>query len=577
MRSRPVRGLFLVLLLLWLAVPVSRLAADTSPAAYRVREELDVKVEMRDGVRLSANIYRPDTAGAFPALLLRTPYGNGGAGNGEGHFFASRGYAVVLMDVRGRGESEGLFDAVRNERDDGVDSQKWLAAQSWCNGRFGTFGGSYVGFTQWMPAPQADQDRLVAMFPVVTASDMHDEVYYGGAFRMSLWSAWSFEMTLPYGLNAKRTDEQLMKIYESLPLADQDRLAGWKVPFLRDWLSHPEHDRYWEPTTVGDGHSKIRAAAFNVGGWFDILLHGTLNNFSAMTASGIDPAVRAGQRLLIGPWVHSFTRDGRTGELDFGKGAVLDVRQIELQWFDNRIKGLDTGLDTLGPVRLFVMGRNEWRNEKEWPLARTQYRDFYLDGGGKANTRNGDGVLSEKVPARDNPDRFVYDPRDPVLSAMEGPYDEAAKELRGDILVYTTAALDADLEVTGPVRAVLWAESSAPSTDFTVKLLDVHPDGRAMSLCDGIVRATYREPGKAPTPIQPGKIYEYSIDLWATSNVFLKGHRIRVEVSSSNFPRFDRNLNTGEDFATGTRIEKASQGVHHGKLYPSRIVLPVIP
>ncbi len=561
---------------LWLLVPAGWLAAESSPAVHRVREELDVKVEMRDGVRLSVNIYRPDTSGSFPALLMRSPYGNGGPGNGEGHFYAERGYAVVLMDTRGRGESEGVFDPFQTETADGVDTQRWLARQGWCNGRIGTFGGSYVGYTQWLPAAQADP-HLVTMFPVVTFSDMHDMAYYGGAFRVSLFTAWCMEMSIPYALDSKRGTEQMRKIFESLPLIDQDRLAGWKIPFLRDWLSHPERDKYWERTSMGDGYSKIRASAFSVGGWFDICLDGTLKNFMAMTAPSIDPAVRGGQRLLVGPWVHSISRDGKTGELDFGKGSAQDFRQLQFQWFDSRLKGLDSGIDSLAPVRIFVMGRNVWRGEKEWPLARTQYRDYYLGSGGKANTRQGDGVLSAAASASDTPDRFIYDPRDPVISSDEGPYDQAAKELRPDILVYSTPPLEADLEVTGPVRAVIFAESSAPNTDFTVKLVDVYPDGRAMSLCDGIIRASFREPGKKPSNIEPGKVYEYNVDLWATSNVFLKGHRIRVEVSSSNFPRFDRNLNTGEDFATGTRIAKAEQAVHHGKRYPSRIVLPVIP
>jgi len=535
-----------------------------------------VKVILRDGVRLSANIYRPDSDGAFPALLMRTPYGNGGTGNGEGHFFAERGYAVVLQDTRGRGESEGVFDPFQTEAVDGIDTQRWLIAQSWCNGKIGTFGGSYVGFTQWLPAALAGP-HLVAMFPAVTFSDLHDMAYYGGAFRMSVLSAWSMEMSIPYGLNARRGMEQTGKILESLPLIDQDSLAGWKIPFLRDWLSHPERDNYWERTSLGQGHSRITASAFNVGGWFDICLSGTLKNFTAMTAPGIDPSVRAGQRLLVGPWVHGLSRDGKVGELDFGKESIPDLRQLQLRWFDSRLKGLVTGIDSEDPVRIFVMGRNTWRGEKEWPLARTEYRNFYLHSGGKANTRLGDGVIADRAPAEDNPDRFTYDPRDPVRSSPEGPYDQSAKELRPDILVYASAALESDFEVTGPVRAVIFASSTAPDTDFTVKLVDVHPDGRAIGLCDGIIRAAFRNPGKSPSNITPGTVYEYSIDLWATSNVFLKGHRIRVEVSSSAFPRFDRNLNTGENFATGTRIEKAAQSVHHSARYPSRIVLPVVP
>ena len=337
------------------------LPAAPSDSLYRVAEALDMKVLMRDGVRLSANVYRPDDPGRFPALLERTPYGNGGSGNRTGHFYASRGYAVVLQDTRGRGESEGLFDAFQSETEDGYDTQQWLAEQTWCNGRIGTIGGSYVGYTQWLPAKLA-HTAVVAMFPVVTFSDLHDMVYYGGAVRIRLFTGWSLEMTAPYSAGADYVRGISPDILRHLPLLNQDRLAGWKMAFYRDWLAHPEHDRYWERTSLGDGYAKIRAAAYNIGGWFDICLDGTLKNFVAMTASGIDPEVRRKQRLMVGPWVHSLARDGQVGEMDFGSEAVVDFQKIQLDWFDYHLKGIDGEIAGEDPVKIFVMGANRWRS-----------------------------------------------------------------------------------------------------------------------------------------------------------------------------------------------------------------------
>ena len=563
-----------ILIPLFLFLSIS-FAEELAQPVYSVKEELDVKVTMRDGIRLSTNIYRPDDPGKFPALLMRTPYSNGGSGNTSGQFFAKRGYAVVIQDTRGRYESEGVFDAFQPEALDGYDMQQWVGNQPWCNGKIGTFGGSYVGFTQWLPAP-FQSPYLVTMFPVVTFADFHDMVYYGGAARVSLFSSWSFEMSIPYGFDPKRMLEQQNKILQSLPLIEQDKVAGWKIPFLRDWLAHPEHDLYWERTSIKNGYSKIKASAYNVGGWFDICLAGTLKNFTAMTSKDIDPGIRGKQKLLIGPWVHSLSKDGKVGEMDFGKDAVVDMQELELQWFDSQLKGKDTGITNQDPVRIFVMGENVWRNEKEWPLARTKYRNYYFHSGGRANTLKGDGVLDTINPDKEKPDRFVYDPGNPVSSSPDSPTGQNAVEEREDVLVYSTALLPEAVEVTGPVEVLVYASSSAPNTDFTAKLVDVYPDGKAIRLCDGIIRASFRDGDTNTSNIEPDKIYIYRIDLWATSNVFKKGHRIRVEISSSNFPRFNRNLNTGGNCATDSTWVEAQQTLYHSKEYPSCIVLPVI-
>ncbi len=575
MKNRLIIGEITFFLALLFSLPSFCQTIPLSETEYNVIEELDVRVPMRDGVLLSTNIYRPDVPGRYPVLLMRSPYGNGGKGNKLAAYAVSRGYVVVLQDTRGRYESEGVFDAMQPEAEDGYDTQQWIGAQIWCNGKIGTFGGSYVGFTQWMPAPLQSQ-YLVTMFPVVTFSDLHDVMYQNGAFRLELFGLWSWEMTSPYNLNpdslAKNTDKILM----SLPLIDQDKQLGWKIPFLRDWLMHPEHDSYWNRTSVGDGYSKIKASVFSTGGWYDILLKGTIDNYLKMTGPDIDPEVRKKQKLMIGPWVHN-TGQRKVGELDFGESAEMDENPLMLRWFDNQLKGIENGMDEEPPVKIFVMGANKWRFENEWPLARTVYQNFYFHSGGRANTLDGDGTLDINPPDDKNPDRYVYDPSDPVRTiGSMGPYDQTEIEKRQDVLVYSTPPLKSDIEVTGPVNAIVYASSSAKNTDFTAKLVDVYPDGRAIRICEGIIRADHRNPSLPPTNIELGKVYKYNIDLWATSNVFKKGHKIRVEISSSNFPRFDRNLNTGDYFATDTKWIKAEQTVFHNKQYPSCIVLPVI-
>lgn len=542
---------------------------------YGIIEEIDVRVPMRDGVRLSTNIYRPGAPGQYPVLLMRSPYGNGGAGNKSAIRAAGRGYAVVLQDTRGRYESEGVFDAMQPEALDGYDTQQWIGSQSWCNGKIGTFGGSYVGFTQWMPAPLRSP-YLVTMFPTVTFSDLHDAIYQNGAFRYELFGLWSYEMTSPYNLSQDSLETKISKILMSLPLIDQDRKLGWKVPFLRDWLIHPEHDRYWDRTSIGDNYPKIKASVYAIGGWYDILLKGTIDNYLKMTSPSVDPEIRKKQKLMIGPWVHDYGKR-KVGELDFGEEADLDEEELMLRWFDNQLRGVENGMDKEAPVKIFVMGANKWRFENEWPLARTVYQRYYFHSQGKANTLSGDGTLDLNLPADKVPDRFTYDPSNPVRTiGSMGPYDQQELEKREDVLVYSTPPLKNDIEITGPVTALIYASSSALNTDFTAKLVDVYPDGRAIRICEGIIRADHRNPELTPTNIEPGKVYKFNIDLWATSNVFKKGHKIRVEISSSNFPRFDRNLNTGNYFATETKWVKAEQTVFHNEQYPSCIILPVI-
>jgi putative CocE/NonD family hydrolase len=327
---------------------------------------------------------------------------------------------------------------------------------------------------------------------------------------------------------------------------------------------------------------------YHVTSWYDIFLHGGLANFCGLRQHAMTAKARAAQRLLVGPWAHLFpytapTSQG-TGDIDFGEHARIELHETQLRWFDYWLKGIDTDILTEPPVKIFVMGENIWRNEEAWPLARTRYTPYYLHSQGKANSLRGDGHLSPAAPGEEPPDRFVYDPNDPVptcggntLIISMGVQDQRRAEERQDVLVYTSEPLTTPLEITGPLTVQLYAATSASDTDFTAKLVDVRPDGYAQNLADGIIRARYRQSRTRPTLLTPAQVYQFTIDLWATSHVFLRGHCLRVEISSSNFPRFDRNLNTGENQATSSRMQTATQTVFHEQRYPSHILLPVIP
>ena len=561
-------------------------AEELSQPTYEVIEELDVRVTMRDGIDLSTNIYRPDAPGTFPSLLVRTPYGNGGKDNGSGHYFAKRGYVVVIQDTRGRNESEGSFYPIANEADDGIDTHKWVAQQPWSNGKLGTFGGSYVGMTQWMPALEGSSN-LVAMFTSVPFTENYTVAFQQGAFRLRLITEWYAMMTAPNTFDIKKFQEgSIDTLNRVLPVARQETELGWRMPFFHDTLNHYEHDSYWEPIIFEGKYETINAATYILAGWYDLFTGQNLKNYMEMTNNSIKASVRSKQKLIVGPWGHGVSKDGTLGDLDFGKDAVIDVQKLRLRWFDYHLKGIDTGIMDEPSVKIFVMGDNVWRTENEWPLKRTKYTNYYLHSSGSANTNNDNGLLNQTLPGNEPNDIFIYDPGDPVPSMPDStvfsdfkyyPDDHSLLEGREDILVYTTPALKEDTEVTGPVKLMLYAASSAKNTDFTGKLLDVYPDGRAIYLCDGIMRTSFRDGPKNTSNIDSGKVYEYHIDMWATSNVFKIGHKIRIEISSSNFPRFDRNLNTGGNFATETEIVKAEQTIYHTKEYPSHVVLPVIP
>ena len=556
--------------------------------AFEVEVRTDVKIPMRDGIELSANIFLPKVEDKFPVILVRSPYGKGDEKQGEGLFYAARGYVFVIQDCRGRGASQGQWEPFANETADGQDTQKWILNQPWCNGSIGTAGGSYVGFTQWMSAPNAGE-YLKAMFCVVPLVDTYgDAAYVGGAFSLALMMGWGSLVSFRPGDEITILgwgNEDWLRAYRTLPLCTWDRAIDRKVQYLRDWVTHPHFDDYWARRGVRNRWQDITVPIFTVGGWYDIFAKSVFDHVNTVRATLRSQHAQGHQHLLMGPWAHGISQNGKVGDLDFGKDSVINLRDMQTKWFDHWLRGEDTGADQWSPFRIFVMGRNQWRTEQHWPLKRTRYTQYYFHSKGAANTLKGDGKLSTTKPGNEPFDSFVYDPNDPVptlggcnlIGCPAGPRDQTKAENRNDVLVFTSDELKTDLEVTGPVKVILYAASSALDTDWTAKLVDVHPDGRPVNLCDGIIRACYRESPQNPMLTQPGKIYCYEIDLWVTSNVFLPGHKMRVEISSSNFPRFDRNPNTGEPFGTGTKLIKATQTIYHDVERPSHILLPVIP
>jgi putative CocE/NonD family hydrolase len=376
--------------------------------------------------------------------------------------------------------------------------------------------------------------------------------------------------------------------YRHLPLKDWIARLKETAPYFGDYFTHEVDGAYWWRINLLRHLSGISVPMFHVSSWYDIFLEGALNAYQAIRERGGSEVARRGQKLLVGPWAHirpyTAPTSGDTGDIDFGPEARIELHDHLLRWFDYWLKDIDNGIMAEPPVYIFVMGEDRWRYENEWPLARTHYTRYYCHADSPANTRHGAGNLSTVPPGDEPPDAYTYDPHDPVpthggntLIIPQGVRDQRSVEDRQDVLVYTSDPLERDLEITGPIQLKLFAASSAIDTDFTAKLVDVRPDGYAHNLQDGIIRARYRISESQPSFIQPGQVYEYTIDLWATSHVLRAGHLLRLEISSSNFPRFDRNPNTGAPLGEDSRLEPARQTVFHSSTYPTHIVLPIIP
>jgi putative CocE/NonD family hydrolase len=557
---------------------------------HRVTVEGGVRVLMRDGVALVADVYRPDAPGRFPVLLERTPYNR--AAPATGVLLASHGYVVVLQDTRGRYESEGEFYPFRHEARDGYDTVEWAAALPYSNGKVGMFGGSYVGATQ-MLASSAHPPHLAAIFPYVTASEYYEGwTYQSGALMQWFTSTWASLLAQDTARRAADERDHWADWVAGLPVERfplvEVPAPGELAPYYRDWVEHERDDDYWKGVRVKDHFGEMTVKGLHAGGWHDLFLKGSIENYTGLREKAATPEARSGQRLLLGPWCHGPTSDeGRIGDVVFGKDAVVDTNATALSWFDYALKDEPNEYASGAPVRLFVMGENRWRDEHEFPPARARVTRYFLRSARSPNTAAGDGTLALEAPRQEPPARYDYDPEQPVrtiggrlccgATTKPGPYDQRPNESREDVLVFSTPALSKDTEVTGYVRLELFAASSAVDTDFTALLADVDPSGYARFLTDGIVRARYRNGTARAELLEPARAYKYDLDLWATSNLFKAGHRIRLYVSSSNFPRFSRNLNTGEATLGSSRVVKARQTVFHDAEHPSALLLPVIP
>lgn len=556
------------------------------PAQFGVKVEKDIMVPMRDGVHLATDVYLPKAPGPFPVLFTRLPYGKRFAGLLPmlGQIFAERGYVFVVQDTRGRFHSEGKFFPFIFDAQDGLDNFRWIQKQSWCNGQIGSWGLSYLGYIQWVVAPSLPELKVMA--PTLTSPNMNEAIFRGGV--MNLLTIFTF-----FGLTGIKETTFLNPLnhfdaLNALPVEKVDDTLGEDVYYFNE-VASPERSRHLlEKIEFKDSYSLIQTPALVVAGWYDMFLGPQLADFQRLRQEGNGLAKQS--RLIIGPWSH----------IGIGGDGTDDIRVKEdvfqfpetFAWYDHWLKGVDNGAEKLPAIRYFLMGANEWKTSEDWPPAGFAPAGYYLHSQGKANTVSGDGGLSRDPAGNENPDYFEYDPLNPVptrggsnllipfftshfhASWLYGPANQLPLESRNDVLVYTTPPLSEPLEISGPIQVKLFASTSALDTDFSAKLIDVLPNGKALLLQDGIIRARYREGLlKGEALIQPGKIYEYTIDLWQTANLFRAGHRIRVEISSSNFPRYARNLNTGSDQALETTPVIAHQRIYHDAEHPSRLVI----
>ncbi len=569
-----------------------------SRAVYEVVEERGVHVPMRDGVGLSTDLFRPKDQGKYPLVHIRTPYKKE-MQEMVARYWARRGYAVAVQDVRGRFASEGEWEPFVNEARDGYDSIEWLAKQEWCDGKVGMIGASYLGWVQWLAASQ-NPPHLVCLIPNVAPPDpFYNIPYEYGAFFLqgAIWWAEVVESEatadITGGTLLKIFDREYDQILRSLPVIDLDKkIFGKENRYWRNWILHPTRDSYWESACHLDKLGKAAIPAFHQSGWFDGDGVGSKLNHLAMAAHG-----HPHQKLVLGPWGHTDTATRKLGDFDFGPKAIIDLQSAYLRWFDHFLKGVDNGIEREPLVSLFVMGTNDWLHGNTYPLEGTRFDPWYLGSGGKANTSGGDGSLSREEPGADSPpDHYVYDPADPTPAPIAFVDDETTKDLKGeerdkaveayhgkvlerrqDILVYTSEPFAEPYTFAGPVSARLWATTSGKDTDWFVSLDEVTAEGEIYSLARGRLRARYRNGVKTTELVEPDQIVEYHIDIWQTGVLMPAGSRLRVEIASAYFPLFSRNLNTGGHNETETEFVSATQTILHDAAHPSHVLLPAIP
>jgi putative CocE/NonD family hydrolase len=569
-----------------LALSAGAAASQTQlhrPTRTPADEQLGVAVPMLDGVTLTADVYVPRAGGRWPTVLIRTPYNRHSQPVLTYRQFCRRGYAVVIQDVRGRYGSQGVFGNTQQEGPDGRDTINWIVQQPWSDGRVVMAGNSYLGMAAWWAAVQArDNPHLLAISSMCSGDDEYTDRFYssGGALQLGHRLSWFAENLTP--------PSQVRPLFSSYightPLVTADIAAtGYVLPAWRKAVAHPSDDAYWKALSIRERLKDISVPVLSFGGWFDAYAPSDLDAFSRLAAR------HKTVETWIGPWSHNPAT--RFPDVNFGPEANFPIRSRQTEWFDYWAKGVSDGEEIQrgsATLHIFVMGANVWREEHEWPLARMRLTPLYLNSSGHANSAAGDGVLQWTPVRRAPSDQFTYDPKNPVptkggaiccdpVLLPPGPLAQNANEDRADVLVYTSPLLPSELEVTGPIRVVLYASTSVNDTDFSAKLIDLQPNGRALLVTDGIQRLRYRLSLSAPTFVKRNEAYQISIDAGVTSYVFAPGHRIRLEVSSSNFPRFDRNMNSLRQNAYETKFTKAKQTIMHAKGYPSEILLPVIP
>ncbi|HCR15946.1 MAG TPA: hypothetical protein DIU35_00550 [Candidatus Latescibacteria bacterium] len=564
---------------------------------YRTIKETDLEATMRDGTVLRSDVYRPDTEDEFPVLLCRTPYDKAAEKQLEiGPKLAERGYIVVIQDVRGRYASDGEFkpgfySSDHCDSEDGYDSVEWAAGLPGSSGKVGTFGNSYDGWIQWELA-HTRPPHLVTMFPGGITANLLDRELCGvlRTGRVIDWTINNLSVDTAKRLGDQwkaKTKDRATHLWHHrdrskwlwyLPLIDiPDEVMPGMSRHWRRWLSDHATDHF----RFEEKHSEVEVPVLGIAGWYDQQI-GIFKNFTGMKENGRTELARENQFLIIGPWTHTLLDlDRKVGEVDFGREGERSFYDIADAWFSRWLKHEPSEAEGWAPLQIFVMGSNTWRGECEWPIARTEFTPYYLHSDGHADMANGTGMLTREPPGGEFPDRYDYDPRDPVMTlytsyGQHAPIDQRALDGRRDVMVYTTPRLDSPVEVTGPVEVRLWASSSAKDTDFVAKLIDVWPNGFAQELCHGIVRARYRDSFEDPKLLEPGKVYKYTIRVNPTSNLFKKGHRIRLDITSSDFPNFNRNHNTGGDDYRETTLETASQVIYHDSKYPSSVLLPII-
>ena len=548
------------------------------PGTYLVVEKSNVGFQARDGVRLSADLYHPKGLARTSTILVRIPFtdnfNNRFRSRLIAHYWATRGYSVVVQGSRGRYRSEGTYYPLISERNDGIDTLNWIADQEWFNGKIAMWGGSAFGYSQWAVSDQSNPGPQ-AYFIQIASSDFHKMFYNGNAFALESALYWAIRS---HGDRDRKVKlEDLDRGLWHLPLLEADNVAIGDTDFFNDWLLHPDSDAYWQKIDGTNRPEELQAPVLLLGGWFDPFLPSQLDDFQRIMVHNKNKNVANETRLIIGPWGHASAAKLLPDNLEIPYRVASVLPSIP--WFDDQLEEIPNPVK-LPKVKIYVMGKNQWRNDNEWPLARTRFTPFYLSSDKAANTLRGDGTLmAERSFSSNSVDSFTYDPTKPVPTAggamlgdRSGIQLQNSLESRHDVLVYSTPNLDSDIEVTGPIKVILYVDTDARSTDFTAKLVDVHPDGSAYNISDGILRRSYdysQQTGKSPVRIE--------IALWPTSNVFLKGHKIRLEVSSSNFPHYDRNPNTGINNAISKQMKVAHQKVYHSKTYSSQLILPIIP